>query len=80
MKNSNLIYEMMLSEAISHEWQESDVRDVISIIKNQLSELEREVLLGELAGFSADDLGMTEESFEEVRYEAISKVRRLLHD
>lgn len=80
MKNSNLIYETMLSEAISHEWPESDVRDVISIMKNRLSELEREVLLAELGGYTAEDLSMTDESFDEIRYEAISKVRNCLDD
>jgi hypothetical protein len=80
MKNSDLIYQILLSGAIQHEWMENDVRDVISIIKNQLGELERDVLLAELAGYTAEDLGMTEESFDEAKYEAIKKVRELLDD
>ena len=80
MKNSDLIYEILLKGAISHEWMENDVRDVISIIKNQLGELEREVLLADLAGYTAEDLKMTDESFKDTRYEAIVKVRIYLND
>lgn len=80
MKNSDLIYESLLGGAIQHDWMENDVRDVITVIKNRLGELEREVLLAELAGYTAEDLGMTEESFDEARYEAIKKVKECLDD